>query len=81
MIFRICERSNLTFLVCCINTLSHLFFAVRINIHVWEDPCLVGPQVVVGAKEVDWELPDIVPHPLDVLWDGFGMANLRRPPP
>lgn len=30
---------------------------------------------------MDRELADVVPHPLDVIWDGFGMANLRRPPP
>lgn len=27
------------------------------------------------------KLPDIVSHPLDVLWDGFGMADLCWPPP
>lgn len=81
MCFTICTKSIPTFLVCCINTLSHLFFAVCVNIHVREDPGLVGPQVVVGAKEMDWKFPHIVPHPLDVIRDGFRMANLRRPPP
>lgn len=70
-----------TFLVGGINTFPHLFFAVGIHIHIREDSSLVGPQVVVGAKEVNGELPDIVPHPLDVLWDCLGMADLCGPPP
>lgn len=70
-----------TFLVCGINTFSHLFFAVGIHVHVREDPGLVGPQVVIGAKEVNGKLADIVPHPLDVLGDGFGMADFCWPPP
>lgn len=70
-----------TFLVGGINTFPHLFFAVGVHIHIREDPGLVGPQVVVGAKKVNGKLPDIVPHPLDVLWDSFGMADLCWPPP
>lgn len=70
-----------TLLVGGIDTFPHLLFAVGIHIHIREDPGLVGPQVVVGAKEVDGKFPDVVPHPLDVLWDGFGMADLRWPPP
>ena len=70
-----------TFLVCGINTFSHLFFAVGIHVHVREDPGLVGPQVVIGAKEVNGKLADIVPHPLDVLGNGFGMADFCWPPP
>lgn len=70
-----------TFLVGGIDTFPHLFLAVGIHIHVGEDPGLVGPQVVVGAKKVNGKLPDIVPHPLDVLWYGFGMADLCWPPP
>lgn len=27
------------------------------------------------------ELPDIMPHPLNVVWDCFGMADLCWPPP
>lgn len=70
-----------TFLVGGINTFPHLFFAVGVHIHIREDPGLVGPQVVVGAKKVNGKLPDIVSHPLDVLWDSFGMADLCWPPP
>lgn len=69
-----------TFLVGGIDTFSHLLFAVGVHIHIREDPGLVGPQVVVGAEEVNRKLPDIVPHPSDVVWDGFGMADLCWPP-
>lgn len=70
-----------TFLVSGIDTFPHLLLAVGVHVHIREDPGLVGPQVVVGAKEVNGKLPDIVPHPLDVLRDGFGMADLCWPPP
>lgn len=75
------DWTRCTFLIGGINSFPHLFFAVGIHIHIREDPGLVGPQIVVGAKEVNRKLPDIVPHPLDVLWDSFGMADLCWPPP
>lgn len=73
--------SNDTFLIDGVDTLPHLLLAVCVHIHIWEDPGLVGPHIVVGAKEVNGELSDIMPHPLDVLWDGFRVADLRWPPP
>lgn len=71
----------LTFLVGGIDTFSHLFFAVGVHVHVRKDPGLVGPQIVVGAEEVNWKLSNIVSHPLDIIWDRFGMADLCWPPP
>lgn len=71
----------LTFLVGRVHTFAHLLLAVGVHVHVGEDPGLVGPQVVVGAEEVDGKLSHVVPHPLDVVWDGFGMADLCWPPP
>lgn len=70
-----------TFLVSCIDAFAHLLFAVCVDVHVGEDAGLVGPQVIVGAEEVDGELAHVVPHALDVFWDGFGMADLCWPPP
>lgn len=70
-----------TFLVGGIDTFPHLFFAVGIHIHIRENSGLVGPQVVVGAEEMNGELPDVVPHSLNVLWDCFGVADLCWPPP
>lgn len=70
-----------TFLVGGIDTFPHLFFTVGVHIHIRKDPGLVGPQVVVGAKEVNRELANIMPHPLDVLWDSFWMADFCWPPP
>lgn len=32
-----------TFLVCSVDTFSHLFFAVGIHIHIWKDSGLVRP--------------------------------------
>lgn len=70
-----------TFLVGGIDTFPHLFFAVGIHIHIRENSGLVGPQVVVGAEEMNGELPDVVPHSLNVFWDCFGVADLCWPPP
>lgn len=70
-----------TFFIGRINPFPHLFLAVGVHVHVREDSGLVGPQVVVGAEEMNGELADIMPHSLDVFWDCFGMADLCRPPP
>lgn len=76
-----CRTNLLTFLVGSIDTFSHLFFAVGVHVHVRKDPGLVGPQIVIGAEEVDRKLSNVVSHPLDIIWDGFGMADLCWPPP
>ena len=70
-----------TFLIDGVDSFAHLFPAVGVHVHVGEHPGLVGPQVVVGTEEVDRELPDVVPHPEDVLRDRPGVTDLRRPPP
>lgn len=52
-----------------------------VSFHVGEDASLMGPVVVLGAKEEHRELSNLVLHFLDVWGDVFGMADFGRPPP
>lgn len=58
-----------------------LVLAASVALHVGEDSTLVGPEVVPGAEEENWELPDLVPQVLDVGGDVPGVVDLCRPPP
>lgn len=58
-----------------------LVLAASVSLHVGEDSTLVSPEVVSGAKEEDWELPNLVPQVLDVGGDVPGVVDLCRPPP
>lgn len=60
--------------------LSHFFFIVGVSFHVGKHSGLVGPQVVVGTKEMDWEFANVVPPSQDVFWNVFRVANFCRPP-
>ncbi|KAL4660044.1 ras-related protein Rab-24 [Arapaima gigas] len=52
-----------------------------VTLHVWKHTGLIRPEIIIGAKEVHWKLPDIMFHALDVGWNVFGVADLSRPPP
>lgn len=58
-----------------------LVLAASVSLHVGEDSTLVGPEVVPGAEEENWELPDLVAQVLDVGGDVPGVVDLCRPPP
>lgn len=74
-------QRQVTFLVYAIHTLSHLVFAADITFHVREYTGLVGPQVILGAKEQHRELANVMFHFLDVDRNCPRMANLSWPPP
>ena len=55
--------------------------AAVVALHVGEHPALVGPEEVLGAKEEDGELSDLVAQVLDVGGHGARVSDLCRPPP
>ena len=54
---------------------------VLVVLHVGEDAALVDPVVVVGAKEEDGEVTDIVAQALNVGRHQARVADFCRPPP
>lgn len=57
-----------------------LVFAPSVTLHVWKHSTLVGPEIILGAKEEDWELSDLMAKVLDVGGDVSGVVDLCRPP-
>lgn len=58
-----------------------LVFAAPVSLHVGKHPALVGPEIILGAKEEDGELSDLVAKVLDVGGDVSRVVDLCRPPP
>jgi len=54
---------------------------VLVVLQVREDAALVNPVVVVGAKEEDGEVADVVAEALNVGRHQARVADLRWPPP
>lgn len=57
-----------------------LVLAAPVSLHVWENSALVSPEVVLGAKEEDRELADLMAKVLDVGRDISRVVDLCRPP-
>lgn len=57
-----------------------LVFAASVTLHIWKHSALVGPEIILGAKEEDWELSDLMAKVLDVGGDVSGVVDLCRPP-
>jgi len=55
-------------------------YKILVILHVGEDPALVDPVVVVGAKEKDREVTDIMAKTLNVRRHQARVADLRWPP-
>lgn len=54
---------------------------VLVVLHIGEDAALVDPVVVMGAKEEDGEVTNIVAEALNVGWHQPRVADLCWPPP
>ncbi len=54
--------------------------AASVSLHVRKHSALVSPEVILGAKEEDWELSDLMSEVLDVGRNVSGVVDLCRPP-
>ena len=54
--------------------------AASVSLHVGKHSALVSPEVILGAKEEDGELSDLMTKVLDVGGDISGVVDLCRPP-
>lgn len=70
-----------TFLVDSICAFAHFLLVLGIALHVGKTACLVRPDVILGAEEVDGELADLVSHTSYFLRDVLGLSYLSWPPP
>lgn len=54
---------------------------VPVVLHVREHAALVDPVVIMGTKEEDREVSDVMTKALDVGWNQTRVADFSRPPP